>query len=39
LRDSGYLKSKEAESILLDCEDLIKITGKIISTARRSLNE
>lgn len=39
LRDSGYLKSKEADSILVDCEELIKITGKIISTSRKGLDE
>jgi four helix bundle protein len=36
LRDSGYLPPKHAQSILNDCEELLKILGKIkISTQNR----
>jgi hypothetical protein len=34
LEDSGYINSKEANSILNDCEDILRITGKIISTSK-----
>ena len=34
LEDSGYIDSKEANSILNDCEDILRITGKIISTSK-----
>jgi four helix bundle protein len=35
LRDSDYLESNLSESILSECEELIKITGKIISSSRK----
>ena len=34
LRDTDYLKPKEAESILTDCIELIKILVKIIKNAK-----
>ncbi len=37
LRDSGILESKLSESLLKDCEELLKLSGKIISTTRKSL--
>ena len=37
LRDSKFLENNLAESLLSDCDEIIKITGKIISTARKSI--
>ncbi len=37
LRDSGILESKLSESLLKDCDELLKLSGKIISTTRKSL--
>jgi four helix bundle protein len=34
LRDTNYLSSKEAEAILEDCEELLKIIGSIIRTMK-----
>ncbi|MBV6477637.1 MAG: hypothetical protein HGGPFJEG_00376 [Ignavibacteria bacterium] len=34
--DSKYIERDIAESLLIDCEELIKITGKIISSSRKS---
>ena len=34
LRDTNYLSSKEANAILEDCEELLKITGSIIRTMK-----
>ncbi len=36
LRDSKYLESNLSESFLYDCEELIKLTGKIISSSRNN---
>lgn len=38
LRDTDYLTSDEATSILNDCEELIKIIASIIITMKRKLN-
>ncbi len=35
LYDSGYLKSEEAQSLIIDCEELLKINGSIISTIKK----
>lgn len=35
LRDSGYLTQKNSESILFDCDELLKIIGKIQSTIKK----
>ena len=35
LRDSGYIEANASDSLIADCDDLIKITGKIISTAKK----
>ena len=35
LRDSGYLTQKEAESILVDCKELIRILIAIVKTAKK----
>ena len=37
LRDSEYLDRKSAESILADCQELIKLTASIILTTRKNL--
>lgn len=37
LRDSEFISAKSAKSLLEDCDELIKISGKIISTSRKSL--
>ncbi len=37
LRDSNYLENNIAESLLNDCDDILKISGKIISTSRKSI--
>lgn len=34
LRDSGYITDKQAESVLKDCEELLKIIGKIQKTLK-----
>jgi four helix bundle protein len=36
LRDSNYIDIKSSDSLLNDCEELIKLTGKIISSAKNS---
>lgn len=38
LRDSEIITIKEAESLLFDCEELIKIIGKTLSTMKKKLN-
>lgn len=38
LSDSGYIEIKSSDSLLKDCEELIKLSGKIISTSKQSLN-
>jgi four helix bundle protein len=35
LKDSDYITIKAAESLLCDCEELIKLSGKIISGSRK----
>ena len=37
LRDSKFITEKSSKSLLEDCDELIKISGKIISTSRKSL--
>ncbi len=37
LRDSNYIENKSDASLLNDCEELIKLTGKIISSAKQNL--
>ncbi len=36
LRDSSFIDSNSAGSMLNDCDDLIRLTGKIISSAKKS---
>ena len=36
LKDSNYITYKEAKSILYDCEELIRISGKIISSSKKN---
>ncbi len=36
LKDSDYLKGNLSESLLFECEELIKLTGKIISSSRKN---
>ena len=38
LRDSDILAPDQAESIINDCEELLKISGSIIKTTRSNLN-
>ncbi len=38
LRDAGYLDEKSAVSILADCEELLRLLGKIRITTRSRLN-
>ena len=37
LHDSGYIDKKMFDSIISDCDDLIKISGKIISTSKKNI--
>ncbi|MBE0648315.1 MAG: four helix bundle protein [Bacteroidales bacterium] len=37
LRDSGILSEKEADSMLRDCEELLKIIGSIQKTTKSTL--
>jgi four helix bundle protein len=39
LRDSDFIEKKFSESILVDCEEILKITGKIISSTNKNLKE
>jgi four helix bundle protein len=39
LHETNYLNDKEFISIFNDCEELIKLTGKIISTTNKSLDK
>lgn len=39
MRDTNYLDKNISDSLLENCDELLKITGKIISTTKRSLNE
>jgi four helix bundle protein len=34
LRDSDILETKHAESVIEDCEELLKLTGSIIRTTK-----
>jgi four helix bundle protein len=38
LRDSDYIEVKAAESLQADCEEILKIIGKIISTSKSKSN-
>jgi len=38
LRDSGILSSEESQSIIDDCEEILKISGSIIKTTKRKMN-
>ncbi|HMS33868.1 MAG TPA: four helix bundle protein [Ignavibacteria bacterium] len=37
LKDSEYLPEKLAESFIYDCNEILKISGKIISTSKKSI--
>lgn len=39
LRDTGYLDKNITGSLLEMCDELLKLTGKIISTSKKSLKE
>jgi four helix bundle protein len=39
LRDSNYIEEKQANSILVDCEEIQKIIVAIINTAKKHKNE
>jgi four helix bundle protein len=34
LKDSGYITTNETKSILLDCDELLKILGSILKTVK-----
>ena len=38
LRDSGILEVKQAESIIEDCEELLKLSGSIIRTTKSKIH-
>ncbi len=38
LKDSSFIESRSAGSLLNDCEELIKLTGKIISSSKKSID-
>ncbi len=38
LKDSGILNEKESDSLMTDCDELLKITGTIIKTMKVKLN-
>ncbi|MBL0144747.1 MAG: four helix bundle protein [Chitinophagaceae bacterium] len=38
LRDTSFLNEKEAESLLIDCEEILKIIGSIIKTMKGKAN-
>jgi len=37
LRDSDYLDKKLADSLLNDCNEILRISGKILSTSRKNI--
>jgi len=37
LRDSDLLSKEQAESLITDCDELIRIIGKIQSTIRKKI--
>lgn len=39
LCDTKYIEEKSAKSLLKDCNEIIKITGKIIATTNKHLRE
>jgi four helix bundle protein len=38
LRDSGYIEEPQAQSLLDDCDELLKISGSIIVTLKKQRN-
>jgi four helix bundle protein len=38
LRDTGYITKRMAESMLADCDELLRILGSIQKTVKRQLN-
>ena len=39
LKDSNYLEANISESMLIDCEELLKIIGKIQTTTKSKINK
>ena len=39
LRDANYLEPKQVESLLVDCEEVLKILGSIIRTSRLKVKQ
>jgi four helix bundle protein len=39
MKDTGYISDRMAESMLIDCEELLKILGSIQRTVKRELVE
>ncbi|WP_276497592.1 four helix bundle protein [Pontibacter litorisediminis] len=36
LRDTGFMNQEQATSLLIDCEELLKITGSILKTTKQN---
>jgi four helix bundle protein len=39
LRDTNYLTEKEANAIIVDCDEILKIITAIINTMKKKLNK
>lgn len=39
LRDGGYLDKTEIQSLLMECEEILKILGSIVKTMKIRVNE
>lgn len=39
LRDGGYLDKTEIQSLLMECEEILKILGSIVKTMNIRVNE
>ena len=39
LRDSGYLDKTEVQSLLMECEEILKILGSTVKTMKIRINE
>ncbi len=39
LKDSNFLNKKESDSLIVDCDELLKIIGSIIKTMKVKLNQ
>jgi four helix bundle protein len=39
LKDSNFLNKKESDSLMVDCDELLKIIGSIIKTMKVKLSQ